>query len=277
MGRGSTAAVPVESIGTSYEGREIWLATVTNADTGPHDEKPAFLVEANIHSIEVTGCTAALHLLERLLTGYGDEKVTRALDTRTFYVIPRLNPDGAELALAERPRYVRSSVRRYPLPEPEDGLHRRTSTATAGVLTMRPCGPERQLEAASRRAGLLVRRDPDECGGEYYRLLPEGTIQNYDGVTIEVPERRRVARPEPQLPGEWGPEAEQARAGPYPTSEPEIRAMVEAVVERPNIAAHIAYHTFSGVHLRPYASYPDEHLPTGDLRATSRSATSRRS
>ena len=33
----------LESIGTSYEGRGIWLVTVTNTETGPHDEKPGFL------------------------------------------------------------------------------------------------------------------------------------------------------------------------------------------------------------------------------------------
>ena len=79
--------IRLESIGRSYEGREIWLTTVTNFESGPDLEKPAFLVEANIHAIEVTGCTAALHLLHRLLNEYGsDERVTRALDTRTFYV-----------------------------------------------------------------------------------------------------------------------------------------------------------------------------------------------
>jgi murein tripeptide amidase MpaA len=107
----SPGLVRVDSIGQSYEGRDIWLVTVTNFETGPDLEKPAFLVEANIHAIEVTGCTAALHLVHRLLTGYGeDARVTRALDTRAFYVIPRFNPDGAELALADRPRFVRSSV-----------------------------------------------------------------------------------------------------------------------------------------------------------------------
>jgi murein tripeptide amidase MpaA len=257
----------VESIGTSHEGREIWLATVTNTDTGPHDEKPAFLLEANIHSMEVTGCTAALHLLERLLTGYGsDEQVTRALDTRAFYVVPRLNPDGAELALAERPRYVRSSVRAYPLPEPEDGLHREDVDGDGRVLTMRLRDANGNWKQHPDEPGLLVRRDPDESGGEYYRLLPEGTIKNYDGVLIEVPEPLESLDLNRNFPGEWGPEAEQRGSGPFPTSEPEIRAMVEAVVARPNICGHIAYHTFSGVHLRPYASYPDEHLPTGDLR-----------
>jgi len=46
-----------------------------------------------------------------------------------------------------------------------------------------------------------------------------------------------------------------------------VRAYVQAVTERPNITGHIAYHTFSGVHLRPYAGRPDEDLPTQDLRA----------
>ena len=49
----------LESLGRSFEGREIWLATLTNLDTGPAAEKPALLVEANIHAVEVTGCTAA--------------------------------------------------------------------------------------------------------------------------------------------------------------------------------------------------------------------------
>ena len=45
--------------------------------------------------MEVTGATAALHLIDRLLSGYGaDERVTRVLDTRAFYVVPRLSPDG---------------------------------------------------------------------------------------------------------------------------------------------------------------------------------------
>src|SRR2546428_1979279 len=45
----------VESVGRSFEGREIWLATVTNRATGPHAEKPAVWVSANIHSVEHTG------------------------------------------------------------------------------------------------------------------------------------------------------------------------------------------------------------------------------
>src|SRR5262249_55597878 len=57
----------LESIGTSFEGREIWLMTITNSETGAPLDKPAVLLEANIHSMEWTGTTAALHLIHKAL------------------------------------------------------------------------------------------------------------------------------------------------------------------------------------------------------------------
>ena len=258
----------LESIGKSYEGRDIWLATVTNTETGADLDKPAFLIEANIHALEVTGCTAALNLIQRLLDGYGsDGGVTRVLDTRCFYVIPRLNPDGAELALAERPRFVRSSVRPYPLLDVQDGLHEEDLDGDGRVLMMRLPDPNGAWKAHEEEPRLMVRRDPDEEGGDYYRLLWEGTIHNFDGVNIRIAPPLEGLDLNRNFPMEWAPEGEQRGAGPFPGSEPETRAMIEAVVARPNITGHIAYHTFSGVHLRPYAGYADDHYPTGDLRA----------
>jgi murein tripeptide amidase MpaA len=71
-----------ESIGKSYEGRDIWLCTVTNAETGQPEEKPAVFVHAQIHAMEFTGTTAALHLLDHLLHS-DDARVRHAVDTRT--------------------------------------------------------------------------------------------------------------------------------------------------------------------------------------------------
>ena len=47
----------VESIGRSFEDRDIWLCTVTNGETGPPQEKPAVFVHAQIHAMEFTGTT----------------------------------------------------------------------------------------------------------------------------------------------------------------------------------------------------------------------------
>jgi murein tripeptide amidase MpaA len=259
----------LESIGKSYEGRDIWLVTVTNTETGAHLDKPGFLIEANIHSMEWTGCTAALHLVHRLLVGHGkDDLVTRALDTRVFYVIPRLNPDGAERGLEER-RFIRSSVRPYPRTDLEDGLRDDDVDGDGRVLYMRVEDPNGAWRPHPQERKLLVRLEPVDSpeDGPFYRLLPEGRIENFDGVTIKVPPPLEGLDLNRNFPAEWVPEHEQRGAGPYPTSEPEVRAMVAAVTERPNITGHIAYHTFSGVHLRPYAGRSDDDFPTTDLRA----------
>ncbi|MBA2312469.1 MAG: carboxypeptidase [Actinobacteria bacterium] len=259
----------LSSIGKSHESREIWLCTVTNLSTGPDTEKPALWLDANIHASEVTGCTAALHLVDKLLRQHGaDTKVTRVLDTRAFYIVPRLNPDGAELALAERPRFIRSSVRPYPRTDRQDGLHEQDIDGDGRVLMMRIPDANGAWKPHIDDARLMVAREPDETpeDGRFYRVLPEGLLHNFDGTTIKVAKAVEGLDMNRNYPMEWAPEGEQHGAGPFPTSEPEVRAMVLAMTERPNITAHITYHTYSGVHLRPYSSYDDERFPPVDLR-----------
>jgi hypothetical protein len=137
------------------------------------------------------------------------------------------------------------------------------------VLDMRVEDPNGAWRPHPEERKLLIRREPIDspADGPFYRLLAEGRIENYDGVTIKVPPPLEGLDLNRNFPAEWAPEHEQRGAGPYPTSEPEVRAMVQAVTERPNITGYIAYHTFSGVHLRPYAGRPDDDFPTPDLRA----------
>jgi Zinc carboxypeptidase len=257
----------IAPIGQSYEGRDIQLATVTNLETGPPEEKPAIFVHAQIHAMEFTGTTAAMNLLDRLLHGYGeDEKVTQALDTRTFYVVPRVNPDGADAGLADG-RFRRSSVRPYPRDEPQDGLHREDVDGDGRVLMMRLPDPNGPWKPHPDDPRLLVPRRPDDLEGDFYRVYPEGTIHNWDGVTVKIAPPLEGLDLNRNWPADWVPEGDQLGAGPYPTSEPEVRALVQAIVDRPNITSYIGYHTFSGVHLRPYSGRADDDFPTPDLRA----------
>jgi len=53
------ALCQIESIGKSYEGRDIWCATLTHTATGPAADKPAFWVDANIHATEVSPSAGA--------------------------------------------------------------------------------------------------------------------------------------------------------------------------------------------------------------------------
>ena len=69
-------------------------------------------------------CSTRRYLIHHLLTQYGqDERVTYAVDSRAFYIVPRLNPDGAEGSLADIPHFLRSSTKPYPRPDRLDGLH----------------------------------------------------------------------------------------------------------------------------------------------------------
>lgn len=260
--------VRVDSIGKSHEGRDIWLATVTNFESGKAEEKPAVWVDGNIHASEVATSVACMYHLHTLVTGYGEEEpVTRALDTRTFYICPRINPDGAEWALADRPKIVRSSTRPYPYDEqPVEGLLASEDLDGDGrILTMRIPDDNGAWKVHPEEPRLMVRREPAETGGDYYRLLPEGRVLNYDGHTVEVVPPVEGLDLNRNFPASWRQEVEQKGAGPYPTSEPEVRAVVDFVSTHNNICAAVTFHTFSGVLLRPYNDKSDEAFPAQDL------------
>ena len=256
--------VSIESIGKSHEGRDIWVLTVTSAATGPAAEKPAFWVDGNIHSTEVAASVAVLYFLQTLVTQYGkDPDVTRALDTRAFYVCPRFNPDGAEWALADKPKWVRSSTRPYPWDEDEiEGLTVEDIDGDGRILQMRIPDSNGLWKDHPEQPGLMVRRDPIETGGRYYRILPEGTMEAWDGFMLRVKKNKQGLDLNRNFPANWRQEFEQLGAGPFPTSEPEVRAVVSFFVRHTNITGGVAFHTWAGVLLRPF-----DHLPDGEMNA----------
>jgi len=259
--------IHIESIGISYEGREIWLLTVTNFETGPDTEKPAVWVDGNIHAQELCGSTACLFHLETLMKGYGDDdEITRCLDTRVFYICPRISPDGAEWALTDQPRNVRSSTRPYPYDEdPIQGLVTEDIDGDGRILTMRVRDQNGGWKPHPDESRLMIRRDPIESGGQYYRLLPEGHLTNYDGFTINVLPPKHGLDLNRNFPMEWKQEGEQQGSGLYPTSEPEVRSVVDFIVAHNNIGATISFHSYSGVILRPFASQADDAFTAEDL------------
>ena len=257
----------IESIGKSYEGRDVWLVTVTDFATGPDKDKPALWVDGNIHASEVSPASACVYFINYLLNNYGkDADVTRALTTRTFYICPRVNPDGAELALADKPRIIRSSVRPYPHDEePIEGLIREDLDGDGRLLNMRIQDPNGPWKAHSDDPRIMIQRDPAETGGTYYRILPEGRLENYDGVTFGVAPVKEGLDLNRNFPMGWRLEGEQRGAGPFPASEPEVRNLMTFITEHPNITGAIAFHTWSGVLLRPYDDRSDDEFPAEDL------------
>ncbi|MEZ4648197.1 MAG: M14 family metallopeptidase [Candidatus Eisenbacteria bacterium] len=256
----------LRSLGTSHEGRDIPLVVVTNRETGKDTGKPGFWVDANIHATEVAGTMAAVHLLVTIAEGYGqDAKITRIVDEQVIYVAPRLNPDGAALALCDKPRMIRSGTRPYPEMERADGLHEEDADGDGRVLQMRIEDPAGDWKVSDRDPRLLVKRAMHEEGGTYYRLLPEGNVENFDGFDIQLAPDLEGLDFNRNFPSGWKPEGEQLGAGDFPGSEPEIRALLEFVSAHPNIFGAITFHTFSRVILRPFSSKSDDEMDTTDL------------
>ena len=257
----------VESYGHSFEGRDLWVATLTDGSTGAHDTKPAHWVDANIHAIEVTGGVAALHLIHHLVSGFGsDQMVTEALRTRTFYVVPRVNPDGVEWALADSPQFRRSSVRPWPWRDAPlaPGLHSRDIDEDGTIRSMRPPDPNGGWMPAADAPRLMVRVPAEgaPAGTQRYRLLAEGDLIDYDGFTIPTPAPPQSLDMNRNFPAGWGTGV--YGSGDHPMSEPEIDALVRAMVARRNICGYNAYHTSGGGLLRPSRTASDASLSPVD-------------
>ncbi len=260
----------LRSIGKSHEGRDIWVMTLTNAATGAPSDKPAFWADGNIHSIEVSASAACLYFLKYVLEGYGkDADVTRMLDTRTVYICPRVNPDGAEWALADNPKFIRSSTRKYPFEhERLEGYEARDINGDGKILRIRIPDANGHWKVHPKDKRVMVRRDPAEAGGQYYRVLPEGEFikpEHFDGTRIKVNTPEQGLDLNRNFPENWRGEGKQLGAGDYPTSEPEVKALVDFFIANRNICAAISYHTFSGVLLRPFGGQPDVEMTPEDL------------
>lgn len=254
-------------IGRSHEGRPLLVTEITNRETGPGEEKPAYWIDGNTHASELAGSAVACHTIHELLTRYGKEaEVTHLLDTRVFYILPRVSPDGAEYVLRTG-IYIRSSTRPYPFDDLKDGLHPEDMNGDGDVLQMRVRDPLGEWKISPRDPRLMVKRRPDERGGIYYRLYREGRFENWDGRTIAVAPSRYGLDMNRQYPHDWRPHPDQHGAGPYPLSEPESRAVVEFLTSHRNVTGVQTYHTFSAVILRPLSNLPDDKFPNFDRAA----------
>ena len=255
------------SIGKSQEGRDIWCLILTNKETGLHTDKPAIYIDGNIHAGEVTASHVCLHTIYELLHLYAqDAQVKHLLDQRTWYMIPRVNPDGAELYL-NSPFMLRSVTRLNPDWEDRiDGALYPDDLDNDGLVRFMRVKDELGIFKVSEKdARLLIPRNPGDFEGDFYNLYLEGTIHNYKGGPITPAPDQWNLDMNRNFPSGWQPT--QRGGGAFPLSEPEALAMVKFIQDHPNIGALQAYHTMSGAILRPSGNTPDKALPKADVMA----------
>lgn len=267
-------------IGKSFEGRPILQMTITNKKTGKPTNKPAAYFEGGRHSGEITGSESVLWLTNHLLENYGkDPKITKLIDTKTIYVRPENNPDGATLYYYTA-QSNRSTV--HPNDNDRDGLLDEDGgddLDNDGVMYQirKKLDKDSKLKGNAKLderdpSGRLMKRVP-EGEGDYY-LISEGIDNDGDGKYNEdgiggLDLHRNYTmnwRPDDgnDLTGNgWT----QGGSGEYPLSELETRHVVMFLLQHPHVSVVNSMDTSVPMHLRaPSTSKGEESMFPADLK-----------
>lgn len=233
-------AARLESIGRSRGGRDIWALEIASPGGIAPAERPALLVAAGFEGDHLVGTEIALALARFLLESrVGDAVVKDRLSAATFYVLPRLNPDGAEGFFAP----VKAGRRTNATPRDddndgrvdEDGPEDLNRDGVITVMRVRDAGGEYVVDPEEPR--LMKRADPKKGETGAYRLYVEGVDNDGDGFLNEDPPggidlNRNFTHDYPYY---------QPDAGPHMVSEAESRALMDWVLARRNIAAILTF------------------------------------
>ncbi len=248
----------------SEEGRNQYVITLTNTKTGDALSKPALYIDGNIHAGEVTSTMCAMHTVDYLLTNYGtDPEVTKLLDTKTFYVIPRVSPDGSEKYLTS-PYTLRSAPRPYNVEK--GGMVSEDLDDDGVIRMMRIPTPYGAWKIDDN--GDMVFRDPGDTDGTFYDIYPEGYLEAYDGdENLKAKKAVWGLDFNRNFPFGWFPDARQPGAGKYPLSNVENKALVDFALAHNNIGGAAIGHTSGGLLLYPPGTRPSTSAPSQDIKA----------
>ncbi len=218
----------LSSVGKTLKGRDIWMLQVSGTKGLSPEQKQALLICGNLEGDHVIGSEVALGIAGYLIDGYGkDEKVTKALDTRTFYIIPRANPDGAELffndLLYEHPGNLKPRDEDYDWLTDEDGPEDLNGD---GMITlMRVKDKEGDWFIDEKDPRLMKKKEAGTPLDKLYKIYPEGIDNDGDELYNEDgPGGFNINRNFPHNFG-YKPKG----LGVYPASEKETQAIIDFI------------------------------------------------
>jgi len=260
--------IKIKNLVATPEGRNVYLAEITDSETGLAENKGAYFIQAGVHAQEPAGTTAALYFIKQLLE---EEKYKELLKKIAFYIVPRVNPDGMEYALTKRCP-IRSRLKEV---YGKNRIIPKDLNGDGYILTMRwkdPAGPFKEDEEDPR---IMVRRQTGDKG-PFYSVLTEGIIEDFDGAetinygsndsapfvdfkNLKFPRTIDFNR---NWPVNWNPKMPGASS--YPFSDLEMKAVGDFLVNHPNIFAGIDLHCGGNGILRP-SMKPDSEMNQEDL------------
>ena len=268
--------ISMQVIGHSIQGREMRVYTLNNATTGADSAKPAMWIDANVHGNEVQGSEATLYLAWYMLENYGhNERITKLLDGRAFYILPMVNPDGRSnwFENAHSPHSSRTGYK--PTDNDRDGFFDEDGpddlNGDGHINMMRKYMPgegTHRLNADDPRIMERVPRNDKGIRGDWVMLGYEGLDNDGDGrVNEDGAGGYDMNRSWPAM---WRPGHVQYGAGPYPLCWPEARCIADFLYDHDNVAAVQSFHNNGGMILRGPGGKEFGEYNRRDLRAFDR-------
>jgi hypothetical protein len=241
--------VTLGSLGKSYQGRELWVLTISDKKSGNPDLKPGFWIDGNIHSIEIQGTEMALYTAWYLSEMYNSNTfIKQLLRDKTFYITPTINPDSREY-FAFQGVPPRSGL--MPWDSDRDGLFDEDGSddmnGDKNISQIRRKSPDGEYKIDPKDPRKMIRVEPGEKG-EYEVLGSEGIDNDGDGLINE------------DGPGgydgnrdwgfNWEPNYVQNGADKYPFAQPENQAIRDFIVKHRNVTGAQSFHNSGGLILR---------------------------
>jgi len=260
----------LQSLGESYGGRDMWLMSINNPDTGPEQGKAAMMIEANVHGNEIQGAEVSLYTIWYLMENYGRiEQVTRLVDERVFYILPSVNPDGRDYFLHGAGSGARTG--HVPVDSDGDGLTDEDGPDDLngnGVIELiRKYVPGEGSMRINQDDPRVLEPVPAGEVGDWVMLGFEGIDNDGDGRVNEDP----VGGYDPNrnYASDWQPNYIQRGSMDYPFQLPEARAINDFQMSHPNIAGFQSFHNTGGMILRGpgmawYGDYPAQDIRVYD-------------
>ncbi len=244
-----------QSIGKSFQGRDIWMLAITDYSTGDADRKPGFYVDGNIHSNEVQGAEICIYTAWYLTEGFKDiEYVKQMMKDRIFYIVPTINPDARNNYFEEANTGSSPRSGMIPLDDDndgkadEDGLDDLDGDGSVTQMRRKSDHGNFILDPQDPRKMIQIGPDDIVTAQRYEFLGSEGIDNDGDGRINE--DRPGFYDPNRDWGWKWQPDYIQRGALRYPFSAPETRAVSDFVKAHPNIAGAQSYHNSGGMILR---------------------------
>lgn len=279
------------TIGESTNGRPIYVLVISNMKTGinpdqfiklqnvraenvknvtpmkSHQGKPGHFLSGATHGNEYTGTEVCLYIIDKLVSGYGeDPAITDLVDRCAFYVNPIGNPDGVYNSVEKGiPQRTNSMLKDDDNDGKinEDGPDDINNDGFLTSFRYKNTKGEYVIDETDPR--LMVRvRPADSTNKQRYSVVVEDIDNDKDGKRGEDGESGiDLNRNYPE--GWWAETSFPGGMGDYPTSAKETKAIAEFFTTYRNILMAQFFHTSGGFTYRPMGTAPNTSMNTKDI------------